>query len=461
MSASHQSVVAPIAEELRDTTHWVARQVVELAHSTLPEQVVHEARRCLVNVLGTSVGASRHPGIDAMVRAGTRLGAVGNVTLPGRVETCGPLWAAEVVGTQAHLDDFDDTHLATVIHPGAVTLGTLWALAERGDAPLTELAAAALGIEVQLRVGLAMTPEHYDAGWHITGTCGVLGAATTAALRLGMGEEDLAATLGAAASMTVGLREAFGTMVKPFHAGKAASNGLLAALLRSEHLSASTRVLEAPRGFFGVLAGGQWRPEELRETWGTTWRVLENTYKPFPCGIVAHPAIEAAIRLHRPDRRAGDIDEVRVFCHPLVVELMGNLAPSTGLEGRFSAVHVVAAGLVDGRMGIAQVTDERVNDPDLVALCQRIHLDVTDTIDRGAARVRVRTRDGSIEEADVAHAAGSLERPLSDEEIDAKFYALVEPVLGHRAAIELAGAAWSLGRGTSLRDVAVLARVQP
>jgi 2-methylcitrate dehydratase PrpD len=175
---------------------------------------------------------------------------------------------------------------------------------------------------------------------------------------------------------------------------------------------------------------------------------------------VAHPAIEAAIQLHRPDRRASDIDEVRVFCHPLVVELMGNLAPSTGLEGRFSAIHVVAAGLVDGRMGLAQVTDERVNDSDLVALRQRIHLDVTDTIDREAARVRVTTRDGSIEEATVAHAAGSLERPLSDEEIDAKFCALVEPILGHRTTIELSSAAWSLGRGTSLRDVAVLARVQ-
>jgi 2-methylcitrate dehydratase PrpD len=392
-----------------------------------------------------------------MVRAGFRLGASGDVPLPGRSEKFGPLWAATVIGTQAHLDDFDDTHLATVIHPGAVTLASLWTLAGRSESTTSELVAAALGVEVQLRVGLAMTPEHYDAGWHITGTCGVLGAAVNSALRLGMNAEDLAASLGAAASMTVGVRESFGTMAKPYHAGKAASNGLFAALLRTEHLSASLRVLEAPRGFFGVLNSGRWRPEELRQGWGTKWTILENSYKPYPCGVVTHPAIEAATRLHRPDRDVREIEEVRVVCNPLVTELMGNLSPTTGLESRFSAVHLVAAALMDGQVGLQQVTDGRVNDPTLIALRDRVHLDVADDVGRGEAHVYVRTPSGT-ERSDVEHVIGSLERPLTDGQLDEKFRSLVEPVLGELGADRLSSAAWSLGRGTSLRDVQVLAR---
>ena len=195
----------------------------------LSDSAAHETRRCLLNVLGTAIGSIRvHRRLDALVAVGVGLGG-GEVVPPGRAEALDRHVAALEIGFAAHFDDFDDTHLETVIHPGAATLGALYPLAvlEATPAPLA-LRAFALGVESQLRVGLAMSPSHYDLGWHITGTCGVIGAAVAAGIVSGFDPDTLASAIGLAANFAIGQREGFGTPVKPYHAGRAAMNGLLA-----------------------------------------------------------------------------------------------------------------------------------------------------------------------------------------------------------------------------------------
>lgn len=421
-----------------------------LAAEPLPAPVEATARRLLLNVLATAVGAAPHPAVDAVVAVGARHGGRATAPVPGRFERLDPLWSATATGVAAHLDDFDDTHLDTVIHPGAAGLGAMLGLgASRGADGRTALTAFALGCEAQLRVGMAMTPWHYDAGWHITGTCGVLGAAVTGGLVAGLTGGDLVTAVGIAASQTLGIRDAFGTMTKPFHPGKAAANGLLAVLLAERGLTASQRVLEAPRGFLAVLSSDA-RPERVLDGLGTAWELERTVVKPYPCGIVSHPAVDAALAL-APRVDPTQIAEVTVRCHALVPELTGNPRPADGLRARFSTPHGVAAGLVDGSAGRAQYADERVADPVVTAVRNRVRLVVDAGCPRDGVTLEVVMRDGRRERHTVEHARGSADRPLTDEELHAKVRGLVEPVLaggtaGVIGAVEGLAAAPDLGR---------------
>jgi 2-methylcitrate dehydratase PrpD len=407
----------------------LAEALVELSRCSLRPDVEEMARRSLLNVLGTSIAASAHPFVNATVRVAQRHGGTAVVAPPGRRERLDPLWTALVTGLSAHLDDFDDTHLETVIHPGAATLGAALGqgVAREVDGD-TFLAAFALGCEAQLRIGLAMSPWHYDEGWHITGTCGVLGAAVAAGICAALEPGDLRMALGIAASETLGIREAFGTALKPFHPGKAASNGSLAVLLAEQGFTGSTRVLEAPRGYFRALSRHH-EPERVVEGLGERWELLRNTFKAYPCGIVSHPAIDAAVNLAGRIHDTGAIAAVEIGCHPLVPDLTGNLGPADGLEARFSTIHGVAAGLLDGRVGLAQYDDGRVRAEDTRRLRAVTRLVVREGMARDAAVVTVELADGRSVVEEVEHARGSLANPLSRDELVTKVESLVEPVL--------------------------------
>lgn len=409
--------------------------LVQLYEQPLPEDVAKEARRSALNVLGTAVGASRYPAVDAVVAVGGKYGGRPAAPVPGRTERLGLLHAAVAFGLAAHIDDFDDTHLETVIHPSAATMGAALPLAlDRKASGRDVLRAFALGCEAQLRVGVAMSPWHYDEGWHITGTCGVIGSAVAAGLLAGLDTASLAQAVGIASSQTLGHREAFGTTIKSYHPGKAAANGLLAVLLAEQGFTGSEQILEARRGFFNVLSP-QYRAERVTGRLGEDWELLRNTYKPYPCGIVSHPAIEAAVELSREAPDPEDIVRVAVRCHPLVPELTGNPQPRTGLEARFSTIHGVATGLMDGQVGLAQYEDSRVVDPRLSELRSRVRLEVDDECARDAATVEVELADGGSLRHFVEHARGSIARPLTDDELQDKVRALIEPVLPDRTGL--------------------------
>jgi 2-methylcitrate dehydratase PrpD len=420
-----------------------AARLGALARAPLPAPVAHEAKRALVNVLALAVGAARHPGADAIVAAARELGGAAGVPIPGRADRADPHFAALAAGFATHVDDFDDTHLATVIHPGAACMAVLVALApEVAPSGATALCAFAVGCEAQLRTGVAISPEHYDRGWHITGTCGAIGAAVTAALLLGFDDAALARAVRLSATMTLGHRETFGTMAKAFHPGKAAANGILAARLAAQGLDAPADVVEAPRGFAAALSA-RFDARQMIGAPDAQWELSQNTYKPYPCGIVAHPSIDAALQLGARVEVA-EIVELRAHCHPLVPELMGNLDPADGLEARFSAIHGVAAALCDGVVGLAQYETERVRRDDVRALRSKTRLVAGDGIARDAAQLEARLRDGTVVEETVEHARGSAARPLTDDELLAKVRLLVEPVLGSGAATRLAGAVFGL-----------------
>ena len=294
----------------RPVTRDLAAAVAAFTLADLPDAVLHEAKRSLFNVLAVAIGAARHAGVDAILRVARDSGGLPVAPVVGRSARADAHFAALANGFAAHVDDYDDTHLATVIHPAAAIAATLLALAPAtaprgGDA----VRAFVLGCEVQLRLGVAISPEHYDDGWHITGTCGTIGAAVAAAALLGLDAGATARAIGIAASSTVGQREAFGRMTKAYHAGKAAANGVFAATLAARGFTAPDDALEAPGGLADALATKH-RIATLDTDLRAGFELAKNTYKPYPCGIVAHPAIDAAVALAARTGGAGNVTAV-------------------------------------------------------------------------------------------------------------------------------------------------------
>ena len=409
------------------TTDFCAA-MLDAAASPLPPEVSRAARRTLLNVLGTAASAAGSPAVTVLLAAAAEQGSAGDVQVPGLARTLDPYWGALVTGTAAHLDDFDDTHLATVIHPGAATLATVLSLApETAPSGAAFLGAFAVGCEAQLRIGNAISPAHYDHGWHITGTCGVFGAAVAASALLGLDAGAASRALSLAATMTLGHREAFGSMTKPLHAGKAAANGVLAARLAAAGLAGPPDPL-GPGGVLEVLAAAV-----DRSALGRGWELELNSFKTYPCGVVAHPAMDAAIAVSSRIDPA-EITAITLRCHPLVPELMGTLHPADGLRSRFSARHGVAVGLRFGRAGLTEFSDAAATAPEVARLRGLITLDPDPGMARDAAVLRIETRSADPVEVRTEHTRGSIARPLTDDELQDKVQALVTPVLGDGAA---------------------------
>ena len=430
-----------------------AKSLYDLARRPLPPDVTKEAKRSLINVIGTTIGACRHPGVDAIIAAARELGAPPVSPILGRTECVDVHFAALANGFAGHVDDFDDTHLATVIHPAASALAVLAALGPRTrPSGHDALVAFAAGCEAQLRVGVSISPEHYDRGWHITGTCGVIGCAVTAALLLGLDEAQMTAAISIAASMFVGHREAFGTMTKPFHPGKAAANGIAAARLAKQGQRAAADIFEAAGGYSNSLST-RVDFEQMTGRIGEHWELLNNTYKPYPCGIVAHPAIDGGLALSSRISNVDQVEAISLRCHPLVPELMGNPDPRDGLQARFSAIHGVAAALVDGEVGLAQYEDNRVTRDDVARVRARITLTPDDSIHRDEVRIEARLKDGLSISHHVEHARGSFARPLTDDELLDKVGRLVEPQLNREATSHIAKAVDTIEQA---KDIAAL-----
>jgi 2-methylcitrate dehydratase PrpD len=434
-----------------------ADALLEAAAAPLPPAVTIAAKRSMFNVLGTTVGAAGSPAADAIVGAARELSAPGRVQVLGRADLLDEHWAALLTGTAGHYDDFDDTHLATVIHPGASTLGVLVALHESTGASGEQcLRAFAYGCEVQLRIGNAISPNHYDRGWHITGTCGVFGATVAAAMLMGSNGDELRTALAAASTMTLGHREAFGSMTKPYHAGKAAANAILAARLGLRGYTGDPD----PLGDTGVLTifADSIDETELLRSWTGDWELERNAFKPYPCGIVAHPAIDAAIDASTRLKDSSAIESVKVSCHPLVPELMGIVQPADGLQARFSARHGVAVGLLDGQVGLREFSDARATAPDVTRLRGLTALTPSSQIARDEVKLTVTLADGESIVAHVPHARGSLARPLTDAELLAKVDALMAPVLGTGSAARISQLVESVDVSTNFTEIVAAAR---
>ena len=433
------------AAEADDVTGKLARYVVNARREDLPDSVRKEGARTLLNWVGCAAGGSRHETVTHAIAAMAPFAGPAQATILGRRDRMDVLNAALMNGISSHIFDFDDTHLRTIVHPAGPVVPAILALSEyRPVSGADFLHAMILGVEVECRIANAVYPAHYDIGWHITGTVGPFGAAAAAGKLLHLSETQLRWALGLAATQPVGLREMFGTMTKSFHPGRAAQNGLTAALLAQQNYTSSLQAIEATRGWANVLSTTR-NYAAITDDLGGRYEISVNSYKPFPCGVVIHPALDGILQLRAEHHlTAAQVDRIELKVHPLVLELTGKKAPQEALESKFSIYHAVAAAMVYGKAGEPQFSDEAVRNPATVALRGRVSAVVEPGIAEDQARIAITLKTGARLEKYVEHAIGSARNPMTNAELEAKFTGLVEGILPPDRARKLMDRCWTI-----------------
>ena len=443
-----------------DVTRRLARFFAEARYADLPADAVAAARRGVLDWLGCALAGSHHPTLDILLAVASEFNGQTQTTVLGRQCRIGLLEAALVNGQAGHVLDYDDTHMAgVVLHASSPVLAALFAMCESPTSPVVSgvdlITAYAIGFEAGVRIGQA-SPGHHKGGWHLTGTLGTLAASAAAGKLLGLDEQQMIYALGIGGTQAAGMQQNRGTMCKSFHAGRAASSGVLSARLAQKNFNSAEDIVEGKRGFcrtFSDVAAPELALHEL----GTRWEIVRNGLKPYACGVVLHPAIDALVAIRSSTGfDSSAIDEVSLRVHPLVMSITGLPNPDTGLKSKFSIYHSAAVALLDGAAGVAQYSDGRAGAAEVVALRQKIVVTADESLRTDEAHARVVTRGGPVFEKHVPHASGTEANPMLDAAVRAKFMMNAEPVIGRERAGAVCQFVATLERQTDVRELIAL-----
>lgn len=409
-----------------------ARFIAAAGSRQFAPEVVDAAKKCLVDWCGVALGAFHEPAAQAVRAMAESWGGSGAapILLGGRTT---PALSALVNGTMAHCLDFDDTHVGSLAHLSGPTWAAALALgAEHGHSGAQALACFVTGFEVGGRLGGGGLGEALtERGFHSTGVIGKLAAAATACAALGLDEAQTANALGLAATQAGGLTGSFGTMAKPFHAGKSAMDGVLSAQLAARSFEAATHLLDGEDGLArAMVQDGAVAVAPLELSAGQ--ELLRNTFKPYASCLLTHPAIDAARRL-AGEINGGEVERAVLEIHPLAPQVAGKPAPATPLEGKFSLAYCVALGLAGHGATAADFSAERLAEPAIKALVQRLEVKPAPEMDKRAAALDVHLAGGRRLRAEVPMALGNPDNPMSWQDMEDKFMPLVEPVLAGNA----------------------------
>jgi 2-methylcitrate dehydratase PrpD len=425
----------PVTDNL---TRYVAEFIQRTRLADLPQQVVVLGKKHILDGLGLALsgGASQCGELVRKHLGELGLGA-GPATVIGTGQKIAPRFAAFANGVGIHADDYDDTQLAVatdrvyglLTHPTAPALPAALAMGEATNASgAAAMLAYHLGVEVECKISEAINPRHYQAGFHSTATCGTFAAAAASARLMGLDVEATQRALAIAGSQSAGLRENFGTMTKPFHAGRSSESGVAAAQFASYGWTATDRILEAPRGFFSA-AGGGYDADAIAGKLGQPWTFAEPgiSIKPHPSGSLTHPGMTEMLRLLREhDIKAKDVVKVRVGTNHNMPNALIHHRPRNELQAKFSMEFCMAILLLDGRAGLNEFTDEVVLRPDVQRMIEKV--DFVVDAEAEAAGYHLMTTLIDVELADGKHVKGRADfgkgspaMPMNYEDVAGKF----------------------------------------
>jgi 2-methylcitrate dehydratase PrpD len=419
----------------------------QVSYDDLPESVVHAARRAVVDSLGVTLGGSTNETVAILLDHLDEIGGPPRATLAGYARRTDVVNATLINGVMAHVLDFDDTLLPTRIHASAPLLPALLAVGEGAATQHRDLLAGfAVGLELQARLALAMYPDYADRGWHGTGLVGPVAVAVAVGRLLGLSHEQTAHAVGLGATQGAGITAVFGSMAKSLNLGRAGASGVQCALLAQRGFTSNPRALDPAAKWFERYAD-VFDEDALLGDLGTRWAVQIDGFKPYACGLVAHAVIDAVVELRaRTGLTAEDVRELSLRVPPESLVLMGNTAPTTELEAKFSVAYSAAAGFIDGSAGPETFYEDRVHDPRYRGLLARVTLEGDAGIRQDESVVRLTTLEGDVHEAHVEHALGTQENPMTDAHLEDKFLRLASPVLGAGAAAALVAHLWTADR---------------
>ncbi len=433
---------APLNLEI---TSDLCRFLSEFDSKALPDAVVHEAKRGILDWIGCVMAGSAHSTIAILLDVLGAVSGAETATVFAHKRKLGLLEAPIANGQMGHLLDYDDTHMdGVVLHTSSPVLSALLALCDSRPTTGRQLIAAfASGFEAGVRVGKA-APAHHDGGWHLTGTLGTIAAGVASGRLLGLDAQRLTHCAGIATTQASGMQQNRGTMCKSFHAGRAGANGLLAALLAEKNFDSSTEIFEGKRGFTRIYSTVA-KPEDILVDLGERWEIVSNGYKPYACGIVQHPLIDAMIKLAETTAiPAEEVERFEVKVHSSAVTVTGVEEPETGLKSKFSLKHSGAVGYLDRNAGIPQYSDARATAPEVAKVRAKINIEVVDGYRKDEAEATLITANGDKQTVHIDHATGTVENPLTDTQLEAKYRANTEPVIGEARTAALAKLVWEL-----------------
>ncbi len=446
-------------------TKEAAAFAAHLKFRDLPDEALRIAKRCVLDGLGLMFAGSDQPCTTIVKRQSMGLGMVPEAKVFGSETTmlAAPL-AALINGTAGHAMDWDDTQLSVtpdrvyglLTHPTIPPLAAGLAISEKLGSVSGEdfLTAFLAGFEVECKIAEAICPDHYKRGFHTSGTVGTFAAAITAGKLLELSESQLCHALGASASMAAGIRVNFGTMMKPVHVGRAAFNGVSAALWAADGFEACPDGLDGPWGFFQVMGGG-FEPGKIVGCFGNPHTIVDPgvSIKPYPCGVLTHPSMDAMLALVREnDLKPDDVAEVVLYAGHNILNPIRYRIAQNELQAKFCMPFLLSAILISRRAGMKEFTDHFVNSASVQAVMRRVRTEFDPAIEaKGYEKIRSRVevvlKDGRKLVRDSGEAyRGGPDNPLSDEDLQAKFTDCSENVLDEKARQDIFAAVADLNK---------------
>jgi 2-methylcitrate dehydratase PrpD len=459
-----QNTFASVAEGLK-TTAAAAAFVEQVTAGDLPSEAVRIGIRCVLDGVGLYVAGSEEHSVELLIAEAEHVGGRAEALLLGRGKTKVPApMAARVLGTAGHAHDWDDSQVSLdpahvyglLTHPTIPPLTSALVMTQQlGNIDgQTFMLAFLTGFEVECKISEWMLPQHYLRGFHSSGSVGTFGAYATAAKLLGLRGENLRSGFGIAASFAAGIRCNFGTMTKPLHVGRAAENGVTAALLAARGFTADPDALDGPWGFYAVQGGGV-SAEKISQGFGRIWTIVEPgvSIKPYPCGVLTHPTIDLMLKLvTEHDVKADDIVAVKVHAGTNILKPIRYPIAANHLQAKFSLPAALAMIALVRKAGKREFSDEFVRSPAMQAMQRRISTELDPDIeklgfDKMRSRIRIDLKDGhKIEGWADERYRGGPENPLSDGDLEAKVRSCCQGVLDEKTQATLIDAAWSIGQ---------------
>lgn len=455
-----------------NTTAAAAQFIEQVSFTAIPAEAVRIATRCLLDGLGLFVAGSEEHTVQLLVEEAEEIGGRPDALLlsRGNVKVPAPM-AARVLGTAGHAHDWDDSQVSIdpahvyglLTHPTIPPLSSALVMAQKlgGVDGKTFMLAFLTGFEVECKISEWMLPQHYLRGFHTSGTVGTFGAFATAAKLLGLKGEQLRSGFGIAASFAAGIRCNFGTMTKPLHVGRAAENGVTAALLAARGFTADPDALDGPWGYFAVQGGGI-SAEKVSQGFGKTWTIIEPgvSIKPYPCGVLTHPTIDLMLKLvSQNDIKPDDIEAVKVYAGSNILNPIRYPIAANHLQAKFSLPAALAMIALNRKAGKTEFSDPFVAAAPMQAMQKKITTELDPEIekmgfDKMRSRIAIKLKDGKLVEgwADERYRGGP-DNPLSDGDLEGKVRSCCEGVMNESGQAKLIDAGWAVSKLTDASDL--------
>ena len=451
---SRQAAASAVLMTPESPTFALADYVVSTTRADIPDDVWQESLRAIHNYLGCALGGSIEPALDVAIDVMAPFSGPATTNILGRKETVDALHAALLNGIGSHVHEYDDTLPSNYIHASVPVASALFAYA--GANPVSGadfMLAFILGFEVESRIGDAVYPAHYEAGWHITSTTGVFGAAAAIGKLMGLSTQQMVWAFGLAATQAAGVREMFGSMAKSWQPGRAAQNGYTSALLAKADFTAGEQGIEGPRGFAPVTASA-YDLAKITNGLGKDFALSKNAYKPYACGLVVHPTIDGCSQIREKYRiDPAQVTAVRVRIAPLVLDLCNKRDLYRELQSKYSIYHAAAIGLVRGKGGIQEFTMSAVNDPDIKRIRDLVTATADDSVTEDQSAIEVDLASGETVALFVEQSLGNVHRPLSKAFLDEKFREQAILALPAERADALIALCWHLEAQADAGDI--------